>query len=213
MVELKNMTNKKKAEYIWDYYKLYIIAFLVILLTVTWFVHNQVTEIDYVFNLTMVGNTINENKRSDFGNQLTKIVVKNENKRKQAIVNIIPFNGSNNISSTLSNQYMQKFIVSISFGEVDVVILNKDIFEYLAKQDMFSRLDNMPGLNLSSIKNEKIKTSGSNNTKFVYAIDTENIKILKDMGFDTHNKVIGIISKSKHKDKAASALEWILNSK
>lgn len=213
MINLKNMTNKKKAEYIWEYYKLYIIGFLVIMLTVTWFVHNQVTEIDYVFNLTMVGNTITENKRSDFGSQLTNIVVKNENKKKQAFVNIIPFNGSNNISSTMSNQYMQKFIISISFGEVDVVILNKDVFEYLANQDVFSRLDNMPGLNLTYIKNEKIKTSGYNNTKAVYAIDAKNIKMLKYVGFDTHNKVISIISKSKHKDKAALALEWLLNGK
>jgi len=72
---------------------------------------------------------------------------------------------------------------------------------------------NFPPLLRLILTNEKIKTSGNNNTKAAYAIDAKNIKMLKYVGFDTHNKVISIISKSKHKDKAALALEWLLNGK
>ena len=106
---------------------------------------------------------------------------------------------------------MQKFIANISVGELDVVILDKSMLESFVKQDIFLRLDNISQLDLASIKNEKLEASGSDNNKAVYAINAEDIKMFKDMGFDTHNKVIGIISTCKQKDKAILVLKWLLN--
>ena len=111
----------------------------------------------------------------------------------------------------MSNQNMQKFIANLSVGEIDVVILDKHIFESLVKQDAFSQLDNITQLDLASVKNEKVKASGSDNNRAIYAIDAENIKILKDMGFDTANKVISIATSCKQKDKAALVIKWMLN--
>ena len=210
MIDLKNMSNKKKAEYIWDYYKLHIIGVLAIILIVASLIHSQITKIDYVFNLTMIGNTIDENKRVNFEKQLTSFVIKPGDKKKQAIVDIIPADSSNSVESIMSNQYMQKFVVRISVGDLDVVILDKKLFESLVKQDTFLKLENISQLNLATIKNEKIEASGSDNKKAVYAINAVDIKMFNKMGFDTHNKVIGIISSCKQKEKAASVLKWLL---
>ena len=124
MVDLKNMSKKKKAEYIWEYYKIHIIGILVIIFIVGSLIHSQITKVDYIFNLTMIGDMVDENRRIDLEKQLTSIVIKDGEKRKQAIVDIIP----SGTEAKKSNQYMQnmqKFIANISVGELDVVILIK----------------------------------------------------------------------------------------
>ena len=210
MVDLKSMSKIKQAEYIWEYYKLHIIGILAIIFIVASLIHSQKTKIDYVFNLTMIGNTIDESKKSDLEKQLTSIVVKEGETRKQAIVDVITPNSSNSAVAIIPNEYMQRFIAKMSIGELDVIILDKSIFETLVKQDVFLRLDNISKLNLTSIKNKKIEARGSDNNKAVYAINAEDTKIFKDMGFNTNNKVIGIISSCKRIDKATLVLKWLL---
>lgn len=210
MIDLSSMSKKKKAEYIWEYYKLHIIAVLVIILIVASFIHGQITKIDYVFNLTLIGNNVDGNKKSEVEKQLTNLVIKNGEQKKQAIVDVIALEGSSKANASMSSISTQKLVAKISVGEIDVVILNKGMFQIYIKQGMFSRLDNISQLPLASIKNEKLQASGDDNVKAVYAINAENIKILKDMGFDTDNMVIGIVSTCKQKDKAALVIKWLL---
>jgi len=206
LVNLKNMSKKKKVEYIWEYYKLHIIGVLAITFMVGSLIYSQVTKVDCVFNLTIIGNMVEGDKRADLEKQLTSVVVKEGDKKKQALVEFIPQDGS-----VMSNQNMQKFIASLSVGEIDVVILDKHIFESLVRQDAFSQLDNITQLDLDSVKNERIKASGIDNNRAIYAMDAENVKTLKDMGFDTTNKVISIATSCKQKDKAALVIKWMLN--
>ncbi|MBU3191933.1 hypothetical protein K9O30_12405 [Clostridium bowmanii] len=213
MVDLKGMSRKKKAEYIWEYYRIHIIGTIAILFIIGSIIHSQVTKIDYVFNLTVIGNIVDESKISNLEKQLTKVVVKEGDGRKQAVVTSIPLEGSSSENTQMSSQYMQKFIAQLSVGELDVVILDKTMLENFAKQDMFVKLDGISQLNLNSLKNEKVEASGSDNKKAVYAINVEDIKMFKEMGIDTRNKVIGIISTSKQKDNATVVLKWMLNVK
>ena len=152
MVDLKSMSKKKKAEYIWEYYKLHIIGVLAVIFIVASLIHGQITKIDYVFNLTMIGNNVDENKKTDLEKQLTSIVIKDGEKKKQAIVDVIPLEGSSKANASMSSISMQKFIAKISVGELDVVILDKGMFESFVKQDMFSRLDNISQLSFSFYK-------------------------------------------------------------
>jgi hypothetical protein len=210
MVDLKSMSKKKKAEYIWDYYKVHIIASVVIICIIGSMIHSRMTKVDYVFNLTTIGTVVDKDKKNDLEKQLTSIVVKEGETRKKAIVYVTPSASSNSQGDIMPNEYMQRFVAMISVGQLDVVFLDKSILENLAKQDVLLKLDNIAGLNLDSIKYEKIEVSGSDNKRAVYAINAEDSKIFKDLGIDTNNKVIGIFSSSKQKDKSVSALKWLL---
>ena len=211
MVDLSSMSKKKKAEYIWEYYKLHIIAVLVIIFIVASFIHGQITKVDYVFNLTLIGNNVDANKKTNVEKQLTNFVIKTGEQKKQAIIDVIPLEGSSKANASMSSISTQKFIANISVGGIDVIILNKAMFQSFASKGMFSRLDNISQLSLASIKNEKLQAIGDDKVKAVYAINAESIKMLKDMGFDTENMVIGIISTCKQKDKATLVLKWLLN--
>jgi len=211
MVDIKSMSNKKKVEYICEYYKLHIIGVLAVIFIVASLIHGQITKIDYVFNLTLIGNNVDENKKNDLESQLGRIVIKEGGQKKQAIIDVIPLEGSSKATASMSSVSTQKFIARVSVGEIDVVILKKSMFESYAKQGMFLGLENIKELNLQGIKNKKIEAVGSDNIKSVYAINAEDIKILKNMGFDTGTLVIGIISSCKQKDKAATVIKWLLN--
>lgn len=210
MIHFKSMSKKEKVEYIWDYYKLHIMGALILVLILGSIIRGQVTKVDYVFNLTMIGNVKDESKRINLEKQITSLVINQGGKRKQAIVDVIPTGSSNSNDSLASSQYMQKFITQLFAGELDVVVLDKGMFETLVSKEAFSKLDNIAQLDLASIKSEKIEASGSDNDKAIYAISAENIKIFRDMGFDTRNKVICIINSSKQKGKAALVLKWLL---
>jgi hypothetical protein len=211
MVDLKGMSKKKKAEYIWEYYKLHIIGILVVISIIVSLVHSQITKVDYVFNLTMLGNTVNTDKVTDLQSKLTSVVVKDGDTKKQAIISNMSLGGSASSDPTMESQYMQKFVAQLSVGELDVVILDKDMFESFAKQDMFLRLDKISGFDLASIKSEKIEATATDKTKAVYAINAKDIKAFKDVGYDTTNKVIGIISTTKQKNNSVLVLKWLLN--
>ncbi|MBU3113979.1 hypothetical protein [Clostridium lacusfryxellense] len=211
MVDLKGMSKKKKAEYIWEYYKLHIIGVLVVISIIGSLVHSQITKVDYVFNLTMLGNTVNTDKVTDLQSKLTSLVVKDGDTKKEAIISNMSLGGSTSSDPTMESQYMQKFVAQLSVGELDVVILDKDMFESFAKQDMFLRLDNLSGFDLASIKSEKIEATATDKTKAVYAINAKDIKVFKDVGYDTTNKVIGIISTTKQKNNSVLVLKWLLN--
>ncbi|MGK0466112.1 hypothetical protein [Clostridium sp.] len=131
--------------------------------------------------------------------------------RKQAIVDIIPPASSNNPADIMPVEYMQRFMAMLSVEDLDIVIMDKNIFETLAQQDILLRLDNTPSLNLASIKNEKLEARAGDNKMEVYAINVEGIEILKDMGYDTENKVISIISSTKQLDNGILVLKWLLN--
>ncbi|APC39534.1 hypothetical protein [Clostridium estertheticum] len=211
MVDLKGMSKHKKAEYIWEYYKFHIIGALTAICIIISIIHSQITKPDYVFNLTMISNIADTNKVTNLESLLTKVVVKDGSTRKKAIVSSMPIDTSKNANLQTTSQYMQKLTAEVSVGELDVIILDKTMFESFAKQDMFLRLDNISELNLDSLKGEKIHAIGSNKKNDVYAIDAKDITLLKKLGFDLKNKVIGIVGSTKQKYNSILVLKYLLS--
>jgi hypothetical protein len=206
MVDLKSMSRKEKIEYIWDYYKLHIISVIVVIAVIASFIHGQLTKIDYVVNVTIIGNAISESKKEEAEKKFTSLVIKEGEQRKQALIDVIATD-----KSELSYEMMQKFVVRIAAGEIDVVILDKGFFDSFVKQDMFIPLESISQINLSDIKQSKIEASGSTNNKAVYAIGVEGNKELEAMGYDTKNKVLGIMASSKNKDNGIKVFNDILD--
>lgn len=202
MVDLKKMSRKEKIEYIWDYYKIHIIATLIAIVAVSSFVYSYVTKVEYVFNLTILCNDMDENARVNLEKQITNYVVGKGEKRKRAAVEVMPITDTGN-SSPMTAQYMQKFMVKLAAGEINLVIFDRSMLETYTKQEALVKLDD--------IVNDKSVQGVSDNTKGVYAVEADNIKILKDVGFNTKDKLVGIISSGKQKEKAVSVLKWMVN--
>lgn len=205
MVDLRSMSRKERIEYIWDYYKLHIISVIILIAFIASIIHGQLTKIEYVVNVTMIGNAVQESKRTELEKKFTNLVVKEGEQRKQALVDLLVTD-----KSELSYEMMQKFVVRIAAGEIDVIVLDKGFFDSFVKQDIFLPLGNVNQINLSNIKQAKVEGIGSDNIKAVYAISAEGNKLLEDMGYDTKNKVMGIVRSSGQKDNGIAVLNELL---
>jgi hypothetical protein len=202
MVDLKKMSRKEKIEYIWDNYKIHIIAMLIAILALSSFIYSYVTKVEYVFNLTILCNDMDENSRANLEKQITNYVTPKGEKRKQAVVEVMPITDTGD-SSPMTAQYMQKFMVKLAAGEIDLLIFDKSMLETYTKQEALIKLDD--------IVNDKPVQGVSDNTKGLYAVEADNIKILKDVGFNTKDKLVGITSSGKQKEKTVSVLKWMIN--
>lgn len=209
MVDLKNMSRKEKMEYIWDYYKIHIIGSIVVIALIASFIHGQATKIEYVANLTIIGGVTNEDKLEQTEQNLTRLIVKNGQDRQQVLIDAIPITDVNNPEP----QLIQKFTVKLAAQEIDVMVLDKTMFDDLVKKGTFLKLGDIKDINLSSIKEDKIEGVNEENKKGIYGVSAENIKAFKDMGLNTNNKVLCILNSTTHKDSAVSMFKWIIESK
>ena len=92
---------------------------------------------------------------------------------------------------------MQKFMVKIAAGDIDVVVLDKELFEEFVKQDMFMDVDEVK---LENSKLNKMKITLDEGTKKVFAVSAEGSRLLDSIGIDTRNKIIAMPRSSINKD-------------
>lgn len=202
MADLKSMSRRERLQYIWDYYKLHIIGVIVLAALVVSFIYGQVTKIVYVGNVTILGDVLEESKREEFQKIITGAVVKEGEKKKQAFVDSFSV-GKDQIGA----QMMQKFIVKIAAGDIDVVVLDKEMFEEFVKQDMFMDVDESK---LENSKLDKIEISLNQGNKKVVAVGAEGSSLLETIGLDTRNKVIAMPRSSINKENGMKIFQELI---
>lgn len=212
MVDFKGMTRKKKFEYIKEYYKFHIIIGIIVIVLLGSFIKSQITKVNYVFNLTVIGSTVKSDKTDEFQSKLTSVVVKNPTKKQSAEIDNIPIQTLTGSSDGNAYQFMQKIMAEVSANALDLVIISKGDYDSFVKNGMFYNLDKIKNSGLYEYKDIFIQGVSEDGEKGTFAVNIENSKVLKDYGMDTTDKVACIVSSSKEKEKALKALKWILGS-
>lgn len=203
---IKNMPFKKKVEYIWDYYRFHILALLVAIFVGVLIIHGQMTAYKNIFNLTLIGNGVSYENQQNLENGLTKILG-DEKKREKAFVDLMPVEIGEDGLKHLKYQYKEKFFAEIASKDVDIVILEKVDFDAFAKEGDFYKLTDINGLNLKGINT--LSVSGDKLKSGPYGIKIDDNRKLKEIGFDTENKVLCILINSKNINKCAKVIEWL----
>ena len=209
MVDMKSMSSKEKIGYVWDYYKIHIIGGAVLIFVLISIIYGQITKIENIFNLTLMGPTINDEKILDLEKDITSILISSAEKKKQASIGLLQVSSQiGNMNNDFDAQLMQKFMAQVSVGEIDLLVLDKNNFDKFVEQKTFSNLEEITELSQAAFKNKKLL--GDSSASGVYGIDAENNKKLENIGYDTKNKVICIVVTSKRKDKAVEIMKWLL---
>ncbi|AST58776.1 ABC transporter substrate-binding protein [Thermoanaerobacterium thermosaccharolyticum] len=210
---MKDMTFKEKVEYIWDYYKIHIIVGVVVIAIIVSFVNSIINNKDYVFDFSLIGTSINFDKEMSFQSTVTKELLGSDKGKKQALVEFYMLTKGSDGKYKLDPTSVQKLMVKISAQEVNVIALDKDNFNALAKQGAFMNLDFIKELDLSGFKTERLPSSKDVKAG-TYGIDlNKGNKYLDEIGYDYHDKVIAIVSNSQNKDLSIKFLKWILDMK
>lgn len=209
--KFKEMTRKQIVEYIWDYYKLQIVfgAFFILLMGI--FISEKINATDYLLDVTFQGGYVDSKKVDELGNKALMAIVPVPKKNQSILMDFMALTKQTDGTETLDPNVQQKFVVQIAAKAIDVLVTTKSNFDIYAKQGIYKKLDNVKSIDLSKYKSEKATVTSENGTEGIYGIDIENSKFLKAAGFNTTNKVIGIVVNSTNELLSEKFVNWILN--
>lgn len=209
---MKQMNRKQKISYIWEYYKLPIIAALIVIIAIPVIIHEHKTRNVYELSLTLIGNSIDMEKQDELADTITSQFVQesSSDSRKKASIDFMPLQLVNGEES-LSYEYIQKLTTYMGAGQMDVVIMSEDMFESYASDGIFLSLED---IDVPQGKGYEVLSATDEESGETYAagirLGSEN-SILDDIGYDYQGRVICIILNTSHKEKAKQLVQWIIN--
>ncbi|KOF57157.1 hypothetical protein AGR56_11745 [Clostridium sp. DMHC 10] len=78
---IKNMSFKEKRSYIWDYYKLHILALLILIAIIVSLIYSMATKQEEYYNITYVGDYIGQDNLATVKNNINKVILNNDKKK------------------------------------------------------------------------------------------------------------------------------------
>lgn len=222
----RKMDMAHKAEYIYMYYKWFILLGIVVLVILGNTLHRQLTKKDVTLYLGManvsVGTELEQTITIDFVQWLGQDPKKNE---------VLAYKGlylSSN-AATEDHQYAyaskMKVMAAVNAQKLDLVLMNREAYDLLSQSGYLLPLTELPeSLTPYLTENEVILESNAIdvqlNTAENYRIVTEAVPnglnvsefpIFRDAGFDGA-VYIGFLANVPHYDTAVSYLEYLLTS-
>jgi hypothetical protein len=181
------MSPKGKMAYIWDYYKFHIIGTIAAIILLISFISSIGEKKEVVLNMTIIGQGVNTEGVVQVQDQLTSKLV--EDKADEEIsVQHLTYNKSS--MDEASRAGIQKLSAEITLGSIDLMIVEKELFEeFSSQQSSLLALNDFKGT-------EKLLTSDEK----VYGISTSDIKLLAPLELD-ENKVLCVPSTTKNLKK------------
>ena len=181
------MSPKEKMAYIWDYYKFHIIGTIAAIILFISFISSIGEKKEVVLNMTIIGQGVNTEGVVQVQDQLTsKLVQKKAD--EEISVQHLTYNKSS--MDEASRAGIQKLSAEITLGSIDLMIVEKELFEeFSSQQSSLLALNDIKGT-------EKLLTSDEK----VYGINTSDIKLLAPLELD-ENKVLCVPSTAKNLKK------------
>ena len=195
----KSLSHKKKIEYIYDYYKLPIIVTLLAMIIISYMTYSFVTKQDTYCNITYYGSNINTDNFNKIKDILNEKILGDD--KKSAIFTdslLIAANSDYGDDPTTT----QAFAVKLAANEIDILLVEKNNFEYFAANNMLLDLNSLEGFDSLNISDDDLVTAkdetGNNN---LYGIKVDNLNLLKDFELNDENTILSIaISSNRHEE-------------
>lgn len=201
------MSPKEKRAYIWEYYKIHIFAVLIVIALIVSFIYSMVTKQQEYYNITYIGNYINEKNMSDMKNNINKTILNND--KKKIITLDSAFTDKESLSS--NPQTFEKLAAKITAKDIDMAIVNKKFFQSYFSSGIFLNLQSLNGFSSLSKENYKFltKTNSSGNLG-TYGIYIEDSNILNKLSSNNDDNILVVISSSERKSRALKILKTLL---
>jgi hypothetical protein len=188
---LAPMSTKDKVLYIWTYYRIPIIGIIMTSVLLISIINSVLEKKEVVLNITMLGERVDSNGVILLEKQLVNSVVKDKSKEKVTIQNLKYEKESLHEASRMG---LQKVAADITAGFIDILIIDKEIFDELSKGQQLRPLSNITGINLLGIVNH---TPYYSSDEKIYGIGISKIDLLSSVDFDGE-KVLCIPANAKN---------------
>ena len=199
----------KEIDNIWYHYKPHIIVGVVVLAIVVYFIISMVNHksTEAALNVVLTGNGIEAKQTEQFQNSATDDILGDSQDDRVIRTDFWPYE----INDPQEGALLQKLVAMMTTHEVDVVVMDKKAFLDFASQGSFMNLDKLAKElpKETSFIDGQLQES-TQDQKQAYGILLDNNSKLKEAGFDTQNKVLAIMTNTKHKQTAIQFVHWLL---
>lgn len=180
------MSPKERIAYIWDYYKFHIIGTIVAIILLLSLISSIGEKKEVVLNMTIIGQGVNPEGVVQLQEQLTNKLVQDKGDEEVSVQHLT-YNKTS--MDEASRAGIQKMSAEISLGAIDVMIVEKELFEEISSQNALLALNEFKGAKKLLPSDEK-----------VYGISTSDIQLLAPLALD-ENEMLCVPSTTKNLQK------------
>ncbi|MEH6994993.1 hypothetical protein V7075_20145 [Neobacillus drentensis] len=181
---LAPMSTKERFAYIWDYYKFHIIGSITAIILLNLLISSIDEKKEAYLNITILGNGVNPEGIAQLQEQLTNELVKDK-ADEEVFIETLSYDKSS--PDAASRAGVQKMVAQITTGSIDLLIVDKELFEEISsQQNSLLAINDLKGTGKRLPSNEE-----------VYGISTSDINLLAPLKLD-ENKVLCIPSNTKN---------------
>lgn len=192
--KLKNLKGFKKLEYIWDYYKISILAILFGAIFVGSYVHGLVSQKDAVLYTTLVNLPSDETLEEKLDTLYIRQIPGNTRKEEVALSTLSNFSG--NALDGMDTQYVMamqtRLLADLSARRMDVVLMDQAGFEEFAASGYLLELDALLDSADPELKN--LLRKYLKEAAVVVSDNQEEVLLNADIPYEetTENQIVGI---------------------
>ena len=206
----KEMTTKKKIEYIWDYYKVIILCSIFAIYAISSAIYNKVTEKECLLKIIMVNGNIPYD-----GAIFADDFLQEQNLNLDEYEIVVSSVGLGLTEKNYQQDYysVQALIVRLTSGSVDILSAPENILKDYATEGYLTDLTTV--FTSEELKNYKefliYTTDSETNETYPCAFDLSNSSWINEYGYYSGDCQFGIVYSSTHPELTKEFLLFILN--
>ncbi|MCR2820942.1 hypothetical protein [Lederbergia panacisoli] len=203
---LSDMSTSEKAKYIWEYYKLFIIGGIVLVILVASMVHSIATKKEVVLNVVIMAGIYDPEYKDKFQETLYQDFLTDEERDKSNIV-IQTLKSSSDALDMQVGVDMQKMAAELSAGYIDFFIVDKDFYDNMNDQNQLMSFQKTSGITEWPIQEEQLYFSKENKEE-ITGINISAFPILKGI-VPNEEKVICVPANAKNTEYISRFLQYL----
>ncbi len=196
------MSTAEKAKYIWEYYRYYLFAFVIVLIVTIFLVNDYSPKKDSALSILVLGDLVDSNEIKNIQQRLNEGILSEEERKKQEVsIQVIPY-APDAADLNVVMAALQRVTGEISTGELDVLFIDKEQFEIMNGEQYFYNLDKLIDKELQ-VDKEFLYFDSENQAT---GIDAQAMPLFNE-AIDDPNVVMGVIVNTQRTENIEKLLK------
>lgn len=207
--KLSKLSKKGKAEYIWEYYKLWFIGIVVAVILIYGIIDAQIENSkDTFIYVTMVNSQLVSNNETTLIDDFAKYANINTSKVRANLDTSIQM--KSDVSDEYSMNCSAKMFAQFAAKTIDATVMNKDMIDFFDDKDAFAKLDEvLPAEFYNAHKNNFITGVGEDGNEYVCALDISDSVIFQETNAYSETPYFSIVANTENLDNCILFLEYL----
>ncbi|MBS4177337.1 hypothetical protein [Lederbergia citrea] len=205
---LAPMDNSEKIQYIWHYYKYFIIGAIALVLFITYAISSVANKKEDVLNIVMMADSVNPDEVDKLKETLSEELLTKE-VREKSNIRIQTMQTSSDQMDMQAGVEFQKMAAELSAGYIDIFVVDKEFFENMNEGQLLS-FQKLSGMKDLPFQEDHVYHSKANE-KEITGVNISEIPLLVNV-IQGQDKVLCMPANAKNTEYISRFLNFIMKS-